>query len=218
MTFDRRTYGRERRRRQLAAEKAARQSMGTRCAHRLGRHFCGARLDFVTDGSGGVRAVCRLCERRLAGICRDCPQRVAGAVGRTLRCAACKRLVVQASQRRSEKRHLAARRARAREYGREHREERAAYKRLWRAMRPAKKQLYETRHMANPKAAAKRRRYHRAYRAVHGDRRATAPRTCIDGCGTVVTGRAKRCDACRAQRKRDARALIAARLTGGKAA
>lgn len=72
--------------------------------------YCGhcrrrLRVQFDTDViTGKLLEVVEQCtcpeSRRLAGICRDCPRPVEGAVGRALRCAACKRAAALEASRR----------------------------------------------------------------------------------------------------------------------
>ncbi len=210
MTFDRRTYAREWRRRRQAAIVADRNLTRVTCGARLGQGECGGSLDILTDGSGGVTSSCRWCARRLAGLCRDCPAPVEGRVGSALRCAEHKRAARLAAGARHTARFLEKRRRSSRNNYRNNparRQQKNEYKRAWRKANRDKVKLQKRREAL--KQSPKRLAYHAARRerqkaalALREKQRyhdCLAPRTCLtSGCSTTVKGRVKKCTICKA--------------------
>lgn len=191
---------------------------------------CGAKLTRYTvcDTVREARMVegrsvlfCATCDRRQQGRCITCDAPVDGTPKMALYCAPCRRLAQLATQERYRQAHRAelAARDKVRLSDPVRRAKAAARGKLHRFAMPGKtaqhaRATYERRR-------EKVRAYSAAYRAAHGaaerQRRAMRaagvlpPRTCVD-CPTVMTGRAKRCAACRATRRTEARALLAAML------
>jgi hypothetical protein len=207
------------RRRRLAAWSAVAES-ATHCPALLAnRRPCRTPLQsrFV---DGVTVPFCPTCDLKRRGVCIDCrEQPVYGTVGKALRCAACARLAMHASNDRYKDRNKATLRRKARRRAVVHREDRIAYKKLYRQSKPQKvaalkKQWYE----ANREKALE---YHRQYREAHRaeiaarerarNHGALPPRTCLS-CDTVLTGRPKKCDPCKQKARADARAAIAARM------
>jgi len=63
-----------------------------RCAARRAAHVCGTPMIECRDRLvGRLSWACPACRRCAAGICADCPAPVAGTVGKSLRCAPCRR-------------------------------------------------------------------------------------------------------------------------------
>lgn len=213
------------RRRQRALRNADRDT----CAAMLTRLVpCNTPLQsrFV---NGETLPYCPTCERRRHGICVACTKApVAGVTGKALYCALCKKL----------KRQEADAKFRA-----AHRAERAAAERARLAADPERRARHKERsrlvNLAMPQKAARwrkatiarRREKRRAYDAARRQARAAAdrerralrkagllpPRTCVS-CPTIMTGRARKCDACRARHRIEARAALAALSTMERAA
>lgn len=210
---DRRTYAREYARRQRAARLAEEQRDAATCRYRSGPGICGGPLSWKRVPGGEWFRHCPRCERRLAGICQDCPRSVEGRVRSALRCRDCKRHQRTIYTRRYVEQHRVMVRRKARIYGRKHREERIAYKRLWRKANPDKIR-------AQKRRAALRRNphvyeYHRGYRmtaAIEGwpYRRRQSKRHCIT-CPAPVCGRTKKCGQCKDRDRQDAVAILAGR-------
>jgi len=163
---------------------------------------------------------CPTCDRKRRGICIDCTtEPVVGQVGKALRCALCAKVARQEQCNRSKAKFRQTRLGKARQYARDHSEDRREYKRLYRKLKPT--------HVARLKRESYQRNrekaleYHRAYRATRlAEKREIErlralgqlpPRSCLT-CDTVLTGRAKRCDPCKANDRREARVRIAERM------
>lgn len=217
----RREYARQwaARRRQQALDAA--RMRGNRCPRKLGRlGVCNALLETFTDGAGHVGARCPACERMARGLCADCNAPVAGTVGKARRCLACRKAFAARCTRRYTDEHRRACNAKARRYGRKHRQTRAEYKRLWRKANPDKVRAQKRR------AALRQSERSRAYHAAYAERRREAmvasararyrgelpPRLCLmPGCDRVVCGRRKACRPCLAMQQQTARAQLAER-------
>lgn len=211
-------YARAARARELASLNAS----ATTCRALLARRKpCRTPLQsrFV---NGQTVPFCPTCDRKARGICIDCGTApVDGIPRRSLRCALCQRLEKQAAYARYRQRNrtkLQAREAR-READPVKHAAKLTYKKLYRASRPSKIAAYKK--ADYEKHREKYLAYHREYRAKKRAERAAielaryhgtlAPRTCLT-CDTVLTGRAKKCTACKQQARKDARAAIAERL------
>lgn len=115
-----RAYWRELKRRQRRRKLQEVNRASTVCQYKLGaEHTCGAVLRDVIDRLGRHHVVCDACTRREAGICRDCPRPVSGAVGRALRCAACRVRQTEAARQRWLTENIARVRTRMRNYARD---------------------------------------------------------------------------------------------------
>lgn len=215
-TADRTTYAREYARRTRYAKWATAAADATTCPAMLARgRPCKTPLQsrFV---NGETVPFCPTCERKRHGICTDChTEPVAGTVGKALRCALCMRLARHEAESRYRAIHGRTKRAKARQYARDHTEERRAYKRLYRKIKPTrvaqwKRESYErNREKAlayhreyNAKRAAEKREHERLRNAGQ-----LPPRTCLT-CETVLTGRPKRCDPCKNADRKAAREAI----------
>jgi len=213
----RRKYAREYARRKRDREMEKRRSGEVYCPRKFGRFgICGAKLEHVTDGNGGVRVVCPACERMRRGICADCARPVDGKVGYARRCAEHKKKASRRSIRASENRHREERRARSRKYYNNNpdiRERRNEYKRLWRAANPDKVAQQKRREAL--RQSPKRAKYHERYRRHRRKERAAReldryhgqqePRLCPT-CGvTVLSGKARKCEPCKAAARELAR-------------
>lgn len=171
--------------------------------------------------NGQTVPFCPTCDRKARGICIDCGQPVVGQPGKALRCALHKKLASQAAlQRYKDKNKSTLRKKEQRRYADpEKHADRLRYKKLWRQSRPGKvaelKRRYAERYPEKVSA------YHKQYRATKAEERRAReraryhgtlpPRTCLT-CPTVLTGRAKRCDACRNTARSVAREAIAKRM------
>lgn len=156
------------RRRRAAWVEQARSSRT--CPARIGRHgTCGAVLESRTDGAGALVISCPRCDRRRRGICRDCPAPVAGAIGKALRCAACKRRANLDALERYQREHRAELRERARAYSQREdvRARKIEYKRLYRAAHPEKVRGYKRKEALQQ--SARTREYHRRYNAMRAE-------------------------------------------------
>ena len=217
---DRRRTWREYATRQREKEMEARRAGRHRCPRRFGRFgLCDARLEVRTDGNGGAHVVCPECERLARGICADCPRPVVGTIGKARRCAECRRKANRASMRRSGERHREEnnRRDRARyNEDAEIRRRRNNYKKLWRLANPDKVAAQKQReklHQSPSRAA-----YHKRYRSKRRRQRAVhaldvyhgrAPVRLCPECGeTVLTGKRRKCDACKETAREFAVALL----------
>lgn len=204
----------------------AAQAMGrTRCPAMLTRGLrCGAPLTNQLR-NGETVPFCARCDLKRQGLCIDCGQRpVVGAVGRGVRCGACRKLASHAHQRRYRLQHPGkvkqqwrARKARfaanpdlrARELEK---------KRAWKHIRPSKARAYKKHWQESEASKAYQRAYRarnrerirekmRAYcKAKYGGAQPTHP--CIRGCGAALVGRRKKCESCRAADRAAARALM----------
>jgi hypothetical protein len=191
------------------------QRMSARtCPKRFGKHgVCGAVL--VSDTVAGSLVVsCPACERFARGICRDCPAPVDGKPRHARRCAPCKAKALRAMHDKYVENNHDLVTRRAREYGRQHRQQRADYKRLWRQANPDKVRAQKAR-------GTQRADYMAEYRWTHRVRLANAARakrqgaqklrTCIACRRVVVTHRKRKCTRCKAQSLEMARARLAGR-------
>lgn len=204
-----------RKRKRLWAERA---QFAEKCPAMLGRGKpCNTRLEsrFV---DGVTVPFCPTCDRKARGVCIDCHTApVYGTVRKALRCAVCAKLAVHAFHAKYRKSHRAKMRRKERERAGD--PDRLEYKRLWRQSRPAKVAADKKRWQQENQD--KVRAYHQRYRAERRAERAERerlrhhgklpPRTCLS-CDTVLTGRAKKCDFCKQEARRVARATIAERL------
>lgn len=207
MSFDRRTYDREWKRRKRAREMAARMAGATRCPARLSRTtICGARLELRISDIGASVLVCPLCERKRLGVCRECPARVAGQVGKALRCAKCAARAMKRSERACYQRHADEYRAHARAYHHrpDVRQRKADYKRVWRKANPEKIRGQKRREAL--RQLPSRRRYMAAYHAQRQPRMARG-HTCLT-CSAVLSGRAKKCEPCKTRDRQRAAATL----------
>lgn len=200
-------WARKKRLKQWAALAAAL----TRCPAMLGRKLpCRERLTSrLVDGH--TVPFCARCECKRRGVCVDCRREpVAGSVGRGVRCGGCRKLASCASQDRYRAKH--PRRALAQWKRRKAREaadptlkaRTLEAKRLWRLARAD--------HVRRQKAKWQRgnvkvRAYMRTYRATHPERRHPHGHPCAS-CGTALTGRPKKCDACRTRDRNHARSIL----------
>ena len=221
MTTSRTVYAREYARRKRRQRWLQEAESATRCPAMLARRTpCRAPLQSRFVDSVTV-PYCPRCEKKRAGVCTEdgCTSPVEGTVGKAIRCALHRKLARaewSAVWRRKAKN---LRKRKARDYARDRSEDRKAYKRLWRAARPSKVR-------AMKRADYERNRekylaYHRAYREARRAERAARERaraagtlearTCVT-CDTVLSGRAKKCEACKQAARRAARAAIEARL------
>lgn len=221
---DKRTYQREHLRRKRANAIAAKNAHTLRCQAMLAnRRPCRTPLQsrFV---DGETVPFCPTCDRKARGVCTRCGEApVTGQARKALYCAPCHKIAKHDAYARYKDRHKAAlrRKERTRMADPEVRADRNAYKRLYRKAVPTKvaayKQAYLARHREHVLA------YHVAYRAKHAEERRERerlrargelpPRACLT-CPTIISGRAKRCDACKRNDRQRARATIAARMAG----
>lgn len=194
MTPERRRYARDYARRQHEAEIARRsQGFGT-CQRRFGRFaVCGGALTTTVLRDGRTVTSCPRCERFTAGICRDCPAPVAGQVRKARRCGRCKALAIRASLTKYRENNRALVNRRAKRAARLHQQRNADYKRLWRAAHPEQVAAQKRRYMLRQPETVYA--YQHEYRKTHRYHRHV--RYCLAGCGTRVTGRVKKCAACK---------------------
>lgn len=218
---DTREYNTAWARRNRAAKVAAKNANAMRCQAMLAnRHLCKTLLQnrFV---DGQTVPWCPTCDRKARGICIDCGKApVYGTAGKALRCPLCKKLEFHASQDRYRKRNRRALKAKEKRRMKDpvKHADRLVYKRLARKLKPSKVAEYKKTYAV--RNAEKVRAYHVGYRAKHLEARRErerlrcrgqlASRSCLT-CSTVVTGRAKRCAACKRTDQLTARALLAAR-------
>lgn len=207
----RRAYHRRWAARRRAAKQDAKRSGMTTCPYGRGKGRCGGVLRYETNGRGGMVVSCDRCERRRAGICRDCNARVVGTVGRADRCALHRRLAMQGYAATHYRRNRDEKRRAARAYTRRNRKALLAYKREWRLANPEKVKRQKERERARAHNRARIIAYHRA-RRLAGKRDAKREvRTCVS-CPAPLTGRVKKCEACRAAHRRAARSAILSRI------
>lgn len=226
MSPERRQYAREYARRTRMRAWLVRASGGTdTCPAMLGNRIrCGWPLTSRLV-AGATVPWCDQCERKRQGICIDCRKEpVVGAARKALRCGACKKVEHAAALDRYRARHPGRvkrvwlrRKARLTADEMERRRERG---RLWKLARPSKIKEYKRKPWAGAAAyqAAYRERRREVRRELERERarqRAaglTMGHRCTH-CPVMLTGRQKKCDACR---QRDYRAARAA-LTGAVA-
>lgn len=216
-------YARERRAQQIAQANA----LATRCAALLARRSpCNTKLQsrFV---NGATVPFCPTCDRKARGICIDCGAApVNGTPRRALRCASCGKLSKHEQSKVYRKRHAKRMQQKERdrmadpvkhaakvEYGRLYRKSRRERMKQWKKADYAK---HRERYLE----------YHRKYRAARRAERAEferlrwrgelPPRQCLT-CPTIMTGRAKKCDTCKQNERRVARAAIVARVEANAA-
>lgn len=212
-----------------ARERLSRWRRKQRALHNADRTTCAARLTrtlrcetplqnrFV---NGETVPFCPTCDRRRRGICIACTtQAVAGKIGAALYCALCKKLKRQEADARFRAAHREQRAAaeRARLADPERRAKHKERSRLINLAMPQKAARW--RRATNARRREKRQAYDAARRAasaaVARERRALRkagllpPRTCVS-CPTAMTGRARKCEACRARHRAEARAALAA--------
>ena len=195
----------------------------TRCPRMLARgHRCSERLQNRLI-EGQTMPFCPRCDLKRRGICIDCKtEPVDGAIRKALRCAACKKLERGVAELRWRTRHPGKvrqqwkrRRKMLRATGQY--ETMLERKRLWRLANPKAKARYAHAYSRSEHArvhqAERRLRIGPQKRAVEKERLRlrklgilmTHP--CHD-CGTPLTGRPKKCDACRDRCYRAARAIL----------
>ena len=170
---------------------------------------------------GETLPFCPTCDRKVRGCCIVCSAPVIGQPRKALYCALHRRLAKQAAGDRHAKTHR--RQLKKKENLRlldpvKH-ADRLTYKRLARHAKPQTVQAYKRADYL--KHREQRLAYHAAYRARKKAERAATelaryhgtlpPRTCLT-CPTVLTGRPKKCDACKRAHRQAARAAILARL------
>jgi hypothetical protein len=217
-----REYQREYARKRRAAIIAAQNALSDRCQALLSRgHPCRTWLQnrFV---DGKTVPFCPTCDRKARGVCIVCESpEITGIPRRALYCALHQKLAKAEAYAKYRKRHrrqlVAKERRRVRDP--EKHADRLEYKRQYRQVMAGRikryKQEYTARH------ADKVNAYHAAYRARHAEERRERerlrargelpPRACLT-CPTVLTGRAKKCPACKAAQRASARQAIVARL------
>jgi hypothetical protein len=216
----RRAYGREYAYRKRQERIAALNMNTLTCQAMLSRgHPCRTRLQsrFV---DGHTVPFCPTCDRKARGLCIECEAPVEGTVRKALYCALHKKLALIASLDRYKKRNAAKLRKKERKRMADPvvHADRLAYKRDYRKALPGKVATYKKRHYQRNREKvlaymaeyrAKRREHYRAMELArhHGT---LPPRTCLT-CPTVLTGRPKRCDACKEGDRKAARQRIAAR-------
>ncbi len=213
------TASARRRREQRRAEANAN---AVRCQAILCRNIrCGTRLQnrFV---DGQTVPFCPTCDRKARGLCIVCGSpELTSRPRRALYCALHRKLAQLESGEKYRKRNR--RKLQAKERRRmqdpQVRADRIAYKRLARKIKPQQEARRNRESTARRKEAINA--YHAAYRAAH--RAAIAerelrryhgllpPRSCLS-CPTILTGRAKKCTACKQRERAEAIAAITRRL------
>lgn len=220
----RRTYQREYARRRRKARWARHAEAVTHCPAMLGnRKPC--RWPLENRLIGGVTVpFCAQCDRKARGVCIDCQRApVAGTVGKALRCAGCKKLEGAAALDRYRKRHPGKIRQQWKRRKRRLLADPAARqavldrKRLWRLASPAAVKRHKLADNRSPRARAYQQAYRERMRQAraaqeldryHQRRRGeTITHPCVK-CGAAITGRPKKCDACRQADYRAARAAL----------
>lgn len=217
-----RNYNTEYARRRRAEQLAAANANASKCTALLARRTpCRTPLQsrFV---NGETVPFCPTCDRKARGICIDCGTApVDGTPRRSLRCTLCAKLAKQAQYRKYAERHPDRRRRREakRLADPEKRARKATFAKLLRILKPSKVAAYKKADYERHRE--KRLAYHAKYREARlAERRAVElaryhgtlpPRTCLT-CPTVLTGRAKKCDACKQAARRAARSATAVPL------